>query len=231
MLREIILDTETTGLSHQAGHRIVEIGCIELINHLPTGQQFHAYINPERDVPPESTAITGLTYDFLKDHRLFGSIVDDFLSFIQNDLLVIHNASFDVGFLNAELIRLNKPKLEGHRIIDTLAMARKKFPGSPASLDALCKRFQIDLSRRDKHGALLDSQLLAQVYLELLGGRQRQLGIQNTEISVVENTEEIIAMIVNFPKRQFLLTPSEREAHEQFVKKIDKNLWKYETIK
>jgi len=226
MLREIILDTETTGLSHQAGHRIVEIGCIELINHLPTGQHFHAYINPERDVPPESTAITGLTYDFLKNHRIFELISNEFLSFIQSDQLIIHNASFDMGFLNSELGRLNKPKLEGNRVTDTLAMARKKFPGSPASLDALCKRFQIDLSRRDKHGALLDSQLLAQVYLELLGGRQRQLGINKTT-TTLENQEEVAAVVVNFPKRDFVLIASEREAHEQLVKNIDKSLWKY----
>ena len=224
MLREIILDTETTGLSHQAGHRIVEIGCIELINHLPTGQHFHAYINPERDVPPESTAITGLTYDFLKNHRVFQSITDEFLSFIQQDQLIIHNANFDLGFLNAELSRLNKPKLEGNRVTDTLAMARKKFPGSPASLDALCKRFQIDLSRRDKHGALLDSQLLAQVYLELLGGRQRQLGIKKNE-TTLENQEEVASVVINFPRRHFSLTPTEKEAHEGLVKKIDKSLW------
>ena len=226
MLREITLDTETTGLSHQAGHRIVEIGCIELINHLPTGQHFHAYINPERDVPPESTAITGLTYDFLKNHRIFELIANEFLSFIQGDQLIIHNASFDMGFLNSELGRLNKPKLEGSRVTDTLAMARKKFPGSPASLDALCKRFQIDLSRRDKHGALLDSKLLAQVYLELLGGRQRQLGINKTT-TTLENQEEVAAVVVNFPKRDFVLTASEREAHEQLVKNIDNSLWKY----
>lgn len=226
MLREIILDTETTGLSPQAGHRIVEIGCIELVNHLPTGEHFHVYINPERDVPPESTAITGLTHDFLKNHRVFGAIADQFLDFIQNDRLVIHNASFDLGFLNAELSLINKPKLEMHRITDTLAMARKKFPGSPASLDALCKRFQIDLSRRDKHGALLDSQLLAQVYLELLGGRQRQLGIQKAETSL-ENKEEIATVIVNFPKRHFGLTQAEQELHQEFVKKIDKTLWRH----
>ncbi|RZI45602.1 DNA polymerase III subunit epsilon [Candidatus Finniella inopinata] len=226
MLREIILDTETTGLSHQAGHRIVEIGCIELLNHMPTGKHYQVYINPEREVPPESTAITGLTHDFLKNHGVFASVADDFLSFIQDDRLVIHNANFDVGFLNAELVRLNKPKIEMYRVVDTLLIARRKFPGSPASLDALCKRFQIDLGGRSKHGALLDSQLLAQVYLELLGGRQRQLGIQK-DAGRQENQDISNSTVVVFPRRDFVLKSGEEESHKDFVKKIYGNLWGY----
>ena len=226
MLREIILDTETTGLSHQAGHRIIEIGCLELINHIPTGKHFHVYINPERDVPAESTAITGLTYDFLKDYPIFSSIVDDFLAFIQNDKLVIHNAGFDIGFLNSELARVNQPHIEWHRVTDTLSMARQKFPGSPASLDALCKRFQIDLSRRDKHGALLDSELLAQVYLELLGGRQRKLGIRGSQEKKNE-AEYKEQDLINFPKRHFYLNEIEQRNHKDFIKNIEKNLWNY----
>jgi DNA polymerase-3 subunit epsilon len=224
MLREIILDTETTGLSPKAGHRIVEIGCVELINHIPTGKHFHAYINPERDVPLESTAITGLTYNFLKDHKVFAEVVDGFLAFIGEDRLVIHNAAFDLSFLNAELNTLKKPLLPEEKVTDTLALARKKFPGSPASLDALCKRFQIDLSKREKHGALLDSYLLAQVYLELLGGRQRKLGInKNTshELSPQTNTSREI----NFPKRFFELNSMDQQAHQKFIAGIKNNLW------
>jgi DNA polymerase-3 subunit epsilon len=224
MLREIILDTETTGLNPKAGHRIVEIGCIELVNHIPTGKHFHSYINPERDVPPESTAITGLTYNFLKDHQVFAEVVDGFLAFIGEDRLVIHNASFDLSFLNAELKALNRPPLKEEKVTDTLALARKRFPGSPASLDALCKRFQIDLSKREKHGALLDSHLLAQVYLELLGGRQRKLGINNNtshELSPQTNTFRE----VNFPKRFFELNSMDQKAHQKFIAGIKNNLW------
>ena len=225
MLREIILDTETTGLSAKAGHRIVEIGCIELINHIPTGKHFHAYINPERDVPLESTAITGLTYDFLKSHKVFAEVVEGFLSFIREDRLIIHNAAFDLGFLNTELKMLNRPSLVDEKVIDTLALARKKFPGSPASLDALCKRFQIDLSKRQKHGALVDSYLLAQVYLELLGGRQRVLGINKNTFheltSQVKKPKEI-----NFSKRFFKLSCADQQAHQKFTAGIKNNLWK-----
>lgn len=173
-MREIVLDTETTGLEPAQGHRIIEIGCIELKNRTPTGARYHTYLNPERDVPEESRRITNLSTEFLVDKPLFADAVDAFLAFIGDDPLVIHNAEFDLKFLNAELTRVAKPKLDPDRAIDTMLIARRKFPGSPASLDALCKRFDISLDdRRAKgHGALLDVELLAQVYLELSGGRQ-----------------------------------------------------------
>lgn len=224
MLREIVLDTETTGLNPQEGHRIVEIGCVELVNHIPSGKFFHTYINPERDVPKESTAITGLTYEFLKDHKVFSQVVEEFLTFIGNDKLVIHNAAFDLKFLNSELKTLNKLPLDSHLVTDTLLLARRKFPGSPASLDALCKRFEIDLSKREKHGALLDSYLLADVYLELLGGRQRQLGINKREqISNAVAIKKIEK--VNFLKRSFAINDDEKRLHQQFINEIKNNLW------
>lgn len=174
-MREVILDTETTGLDPASGHRIVEIACLELINHLPTGQVFQKYLNPERDMPPDSFAIHGLSTEFLADMPLFGDIAGEFLEFIADAPLVIHNAEFDLKFLNAELAKSGRPALPPQRAIDTVILARQKFPGSPASLDALCRRFAIDSSAREKHGALLDSELLAEVYLELIGGRQAGL--------------------------------------------------------
>lgn len=175
-MREIVLDTETTGMEPSAGDKIVEIGCVELDNHLPTGRTLHLYLNPERDVPPEAAAVHGLTNDFLKDKPVFAEVVGDFLDFIGDDAkLIIHNAEFDMKFLNWELKTLGFPSLDARRAVDTVLMARKKFPGSPANLDALCRRFNVDNTGRTLHGALLDSQLLAEVYLELLGGRQRGL--------------------------------------------------------
>ncbi|MCC9621207.1 DNA polymerase III subunit epsilon [Thalassospira sp. MA62] len=175
-MREIVLDTETTGLDPYADHRLVEIGCIELVNHMPTGRQYHQYINPQRPMPKEAFDVHGLGDEFLKDQPVFAEVADDFLEFIGEDsILVIHNAAFDMKFLNAELEWLNKPKIAMDRALDTVQMARKKYPGSPVSLDALCRRYKIDNSNRTLHGALLDSDLLAQVYLELLGGRQHGL--------------------------------------------------------
>lgn len=173
-MREIVLDTETTGLEPSQGHRIIEIGCLELSNRTPTGRRFHTYLNPERDVPEESRRITGLTTEFLVDKPLFADAVEGFLAFLADSPLVIHNAEFDLKFLNAEFKRVDKPRIELSRATDTMLIARRRFPGSPASLDALCKRFDINLEeRRAKgHGALLDAELLAQVYLELSGGRQ-----------------------------------------------------------
>ena len=173
MLREIVMDTETTGLDPLNGDRIVEIGGVELINHLPTGRTYHQYINPERPMPREAFEVHGLGDDFLRDKPVFARIVDEFLDFIGDAKLVIHNASFDMGFLNAELTRVGRPLLPDHQAIDTLDIARRKFPGAQASLDALCKRFGVDNSAREKHGALLDSEILAEVYLELVGGRQQ----------------------------------------------------------
>jgi DNA polymerase-3 subunit epsilon len=222
VMREIILDTETTGLSPAQGHRIIEIGCIEHFNHLPTGKSFHAYINPERDVPEISTKITGLTTEFLKSHPIFEKVVHDFLAFIGEDPLVIHNADFDMAFLNAELERVKLPVLPKSRAIDTLYMARQKFPGSPASLDALCKRFNVDLSKRDKHGALLDSELLAQVYLELLGGRQRSLGLIETQEETLIEIEEITTV---YPVRVFEISEEEKSKHREFLSQLKSPLW------
>jgi len=188
-MREIVLDTETTGMDPLDGHRLVEIGCVELENHLPTGRTYHQYINPERDVPEEVVAVHGLTTERLANEPTFGEIVGDFLDFLGEDSrLVIHNAEFDMKFINAELKMFGFPDVPNKRVFDTLALARKKFPGSPANLDALCRRFHIDNSNRTLHGALLDSELLAEVYLELLGGRQQGLGIeQKRELKTSEN--------------------------------------------
>ncbi|WP_134724952.1 DNA polymerase III subunit epsilon [Paracoccus luteus] len=175
-MREIVLDTETTGLDPDRGDRIVEIGAVELLNHLPTGRHFHVYINPDRDMPAEALAVHGLTSEFLRDKPRFHEICSDFNAFIGTDArIIIHNASFDMRFLNAELRRCGQPLLPQPRALDTLAMAREKFPGAPVTLDALCRRFGVDNSGRTLHGALLDSELLAEVYLELIGGRQPDL--------------------------------------------------------
>ncbi len=171
-MREIVLDTETTGLDPASGHRIVEIGCVELVNHVPTGNHFHQYLNPERDMPQEAFAVHGLSEEFLADKPRFAEIAGDFLTFIGDAPLVIHNAGFDMKFINAELTLVSMQPLPMSRAIDTVAMARKKFPGSRVNLDVLCRRFGIDNTARTKHGALLDAELLAEVYLELLGGRQ-----------------------------------------------------------
>lgn len=177
-MREIVLDTETTGLDPVQGHRIIEIGCVELVNHIPTGRTWQKYLNPERDVPPEVVAVHGLSAAFLADKPTFAEVFAEFLDFIEHDSrLVIHNASFDMKFLNAELKTVGHPGLSNKRVVDTLLIAREKFPGAPASLDALCKRFDVDNTGRNFHGALLDSLLLADVYLALMGGRQTGLAL------------------------------------------------------
>ena len=176
-MREIVLDTETTGLSSEGGDRLIEIGCVELLNRIPTGREFHRYVNPERDVPAEAVAVHGLSADFLKDKPLFADVAQDLLGFIAEDALVIHNAAFDVGFLNAELARVSGPAITMDRVTCTLQLARRRHPAGPNSLDALCKRYGIDNSKRSKHGALMDSLLLAEVYIELLGVRQAALGL------------------------------------------------------
>ncbi|MCR9087960.1 MAG: DNA polymerase III subunit epsilon [Rhodobacteraceae bacterium] len=178
-MREIVLDTETTGLDPYDGHRIVEIGAVELINHVPSGQTYHQYINPRRPMPQEAFAVHGLGDDFLKEKPVFEAVGQAFLDFVADAPLVIHNASFDMKFLNAELGWMNSPKLPADRAVDTLMIARRRFPGAPASLDALCRRFGIDNSMREKHGALLDSEILAEVYLELIGGRQPGLSLDS----------------------------------------------------
>ncbi|MGI9403873.1 MAG: DNA polymerase III subunit epsilon [Hyphomicrobium sp.] len=176
-MREIILDTETTGLDPKSGDRLIEVGCVELLNRIPTGREFHRYINPERDVPAEAVAVHGLSGAFLAEKPLFAHVAEDFLGFIGEDTLVIHNANFDIGFLNAELGRISLPAITMDRVTCTLQLARRRHPAGPNSLDALCKRYGIDNSKRTKHGALMDSLLLAEVYIELLGARQAALGL------------------------------------------------------
>jgi DNA polymerase III subunit epsilon len=178
-VREVILDTETTGLDPKKGDRLIEIGCIEIFNRIPTGREYHCFINPERDVPVEAQAVHGLSTDFLKDKPLFRKVARDFLQFIGDDQLVIHNAQFDIGFLNFELERAGLGSISFDRVVDTLAIARRKHPAGPNNLDALCKRYGIDNSKRTKHGALVDSLLLAEVYVELLGERQAALELQS----------------------------------------------------
>ena len=219
MVREIVLDTETTGLDPSTGDRLVEIGCLELVNHVPTGRVFHTYINPEREVPEGAYRVHGLSYAFLKDHPTFKEVSSLFLSFIQEEPLVIHNAKFDLKFLNAELKVLKLGEIPHHRAIDTLTIARKKFPGSPASLDALCKRFGIDNGARDKHGALIDAELLAQVYVELLGGKQREL-----LLNVSSGTQELTGDLSQEKKmrdpRPHLPTQEELDLHQALLKRL-----------
>jgi DNA polymerase-3 subunit epsilon len=230
-MREIVFDTETTGLDPASGHRLVELGCVELINHIRTGNFFHSYLNPERDMPREAEAIHGLSAEFLKDKPLFKHVAPSFLEFIGDSPLVIHNAAFDMKFLNAELNATGLPLVSMERCIDTVFLARKKFPGQPASLDALCKRFAIDLSSRMKHGALLDSELLADVYLELCGGRQALLGLlEKIEDAVSVNaTIEDDAPITEAPERSFPPSADELAAHRAMLAKIKNALWLAET--
>ena len=216
-MREIVLDTETTGLDPLRGDRLVEVGCIELLNSIPSGQTFHRYLNPQRDIPAEAFAVHGLSAEYLADKPFFADIADDLLAFLGDAPLVIHNAGFDVGFLNAELDRCGKPPIARDRLVDTLMLARRKFVGVRNSLDDLCARFGIDTSKRVKHGALLDAELLAEVYLELIEARQAQLGLAAAEAEVVlaAGEEKILR------RRLVPLTPrvteAERAAHRAFV--------------
>jgi len=235
-MREIVLDTETTGISPRDGHRIIEIGALELMHHLPTGKTLHIYINPERDIDDGAVAVHGLTSTFLSDKPLFAEIVDEFLSFIGDAPLVIHNASFDMGFINAELDKIQRPPLPMDRAIDTLAMARKKFPGAQANLDALCRRFEIDNSHRDLHGALVDADLLANVYVELLGGRQPGLSLgadtKNAPAAAAINAEHASSMLqVDSDKkpvrpiRPHVPSAEETAAHDAFLAKLKDPIW------
>lgn len=219
MAREIVLDTETTGFEPSQGHRLVEIGCLELVNHVPTGRVFHTYINPDRDVPQDAYAVHGLSYEFLKNHPPFKEVASLFLEFIEEAPLVIHNAKFDMKFLNAELKGHDWPEIPFQRAIDTLTMARKKFPGSPASLDALCKRFGVDNKARNKHGALLDAELLAQVYLELIGGKQPGLSLNFSSGSQQELEETQKGKLHRAP-RPHEPTPEEIELHQELLAKL-----------
>jgi DNA polymerase III subunit epsilon len=231
-MREIVLDTETTGFEPTEGHRIVEIGAVELFNHLPTGRTYHQYINPERGMPKEAFEVHGLGDDFLRDKPVFKAVGQAFLDFIGDAKLVIHNAAFDMKFLNAELEWAGLPGLPNDRAVDTLMIARKRFPGSPASLDALCRRFGVDNSAREKHGALLDSEILAEVYLELVGGRQPDFGLSAASNNQPSGQQRTGADDVWRPRpRPAPLPPriSEDEAarHAAFVAKLgDGAIWK-----
>jgi DNA polymerase III subunit epsilon len=227
VIREIVLDTETTGLDPAAGHRIVEIGAVELINHIPSGRVFHKYVNPERDVPAEACAVHGLSTEFLLAHPCFSAIAQELEDFILADKLIIHNAQFDLGFLNAELARLGRTALASHRVIDTLALARQKHAMAPNSLDALCKRYGVDNSRRTTHGALLDAELLAAVYLELIGGRQASLTLAAAEPT--PRARMVHGQAVRATRPQPLvrrLTAGEERAHAALVASLGETaLW------
>jgi len=222
-MREIVIDTETTGLDPSAGHRIVEIAAIELVHHVPTGRKFHCYVNPERDMPVDAYAVHGLTAEFLAGHPSFAAAADEFLAFLGGDQLVIHNAEFDLAFLNAELARLDRPPL-GSPAVDTLSLARRRFPGSPASLDALCKRFSIDLSARDRHGAEIDCGLLADVYVELLGGRQPGLDFAVGQIGAPTLAEVAASRSAREP-RPHAASAEELVAHAALLQSIANPLW------
>lgn len=224
-MREIVLDTETTGVDPGAGHRVVEIGCVELVHGIRTGQIFHSYLNPERDVPDEAYHIHGLSLEFLIDKPIFAEKVEEFLAFIGDDKLVIHNAGFDMKFINAELERVGFPKIDMRRAVDTLIMARRKFPGAPATLDALCKRFEIDLSERNKHGALLDAELLADVYIELLGGKQSALALESARGQEEQTGSISLHTVTVRASRPFPLGEEELQAHARMLAMLKKPLW------
>ncbi|MEQ9260244.1 MAG: DNA polymerase III subunit epsilon [Roseovarius sp.] len=229
-MREIVLDTETTGLNPEQGDRIVEIGAVELFNHMPTGRTYHEYINPERAMPQEAFAVHGLGDDFLRDKPVFAQVAQSFVEFIGDAKLVIHNASFDMKFINAELGWARMRTLPMEQAIDTLEIARRKFPGSPSSLDALCRRFNIDNSARTLHGALLDSEILAEVYLELIGGRQPDFGLTAARDTQPSGGAEIDTNWRPKPRPTPLpsrLSEEERSAHAAFIEKLGENaLWK-----
>lgn len=224
-MREIVLDTETTGLDPLRGDRLVEVGCVEIFNRMPTGQTFHRYINPERDVPQEAFAVHGLSTEFLADKPLFATIAEEFLAFIGDAPLVIHNASFDISFINAELERVKRAAIPRERLVDTLLLARRKHPGVSNRLDDLCSRYAIDNSHRTKHGALLDAELLAEVYIDLIGARQSSLILGDTrriEVAVQSDTPRRQRLIPLAPR----VTDADREAHRAFVATLgEKAIW------
>lgn len=226
MLREIVLDTETTGLDPANGDRLIEIGGIEIVNRIPTGREFHRYLNPERDISPDAVAVHGLTTEFLQDKPLFRDVVDDFLAFIADAPLVAHNASFDLSFVNAELGRASRAPLSANRVVDTLALARRRHPAGPNTLDALCKRYGIDLSARTRHGALLDAMLLAGVYVELLGERQAALAFDGRNVresTVRTGPGKAARRPAPLPS---LLSAEDEAAHREFVASLGPNaLW------
>ena len=225
-MREIVLDTETTGLSPETGDRIVEIGCVELFNHVPTGKTFQTYLNPERSMDVGAQEIHGLTDDFLLNQPIFLKIVDEFLSFIGESTLIIHNAEFDLAFMNSELKRIGGKNIEFERVIDSLAVARKKFPGAQNNLDALCRRFNIDNSRRNLHGALLDSEILAEVYLELIGGKEPDLNLVNQK---KEDGKKTTTSRRHANKRdktlKYGISQVEEEQHLEFMQNLKNPIW------
>jgi DNA polymerase-3 subunit epsilon len=222
-MREIVLDTETTGLDPAAGHRIVEIACLELVNRVPTGEQFQRYVNPERAMPEEAFKVHGLSEDFLARHSVFAEVAEEFLTFIGDSPLIIHNAEFDLRFINAELDLVGRPPLASGRSVDTMVLARRRFPGAQVNLDALCRRFEIDNSARTLHGALLDCELLAEVYLELSGGRQPGLDLSQDRLtrSVVTDLDR-----PRRAPRPHAPSPEELEAHEALVGKLVNPIWR-----
>jgi DNA polymerase-3 subunit epsilon len=226
-MREIVLDTETTGLEAFQGDRLVEIGCVELLNRIPSGQTFHRYINPERDMPEAAFNVHGLSAEFLKDKPLFADVADELLEYLGDAPLVIHNAAFDIGFLNAELERAGRPLLARDRMVDTLLLARRKHPGGPNRLDDLCNRYGIDNSKRTKHGALLDAELLAEVYLELVGARQAQLVLVESGTAIVSaggSASSPRQRPTPLPSR---LNEADRVAHRAFIAKLGENaIWR-----
>ena len=233
-MRHIVLDTETTGLSAKDGHRIIEIGAVEMVNLSLTGQSLHLYINPEREIDAGAQEIHGLSSEFLANKPVFADILSEFTDFIGDDLLVIHNAPFDIGFLNAELSRCGHPPLSMDRVVDTLPLARQKYPGAQASLDALCRRFGVDNSHRDLHGALIDADLLAAVYVELQGGRQPGLQLddhltsQAQEAVSSEDTDLSGFVLTNKPvrpARSFSLPEQEAAEHQTLIDRMDNPIW------
>lgn len=217
--REVVVDTETTGLDPNRGDRIVEIAAVEIVGRVRTGKYFHSYVNPERDMPNDAYKIHGISGEFLKDKPIFSDIAKEFLDFVGTSTMIIHNAPFDLAFINHELVKLGVNSITMKRVVDTLILARKKFPGSPASLDALCKRFNISLKSRDKHGALIDSELLAMVYAELLGGSQKRLDLTNIQESSTAIQKR------SFPLRSFASDESEEAAHNKMLSAIKNPLW------
>ena len=229
MTIEIVLDTETTGIDHRKGHRLIEVGCIEIEDLLPTGRTFHRFIDPEREIEPDAIRVHGITNEMVRGKPKFPAICEELLEFIGDNKIIAHNAQFDRGFINMELERHNRPATLAEQWIDTLEIARRRFPGMPASLDALCRRFNISLAERDLHGALIDARLLASVYLELLGGKERglDLGMSNTGVRIVETAQAIVYGARPRPLAS-RITVAEASAHQAFVAKYlkDKSLWK-----
>lgn len=224
-MREIVLDTETTGLDPKNGDRVVEIGCVELINHVPTGETYHVYLNPERDMPEEAFKVHGLSEEFLSDKPLFKAIGQEFLEFVKDDMMVIHNAPFDMKFLNFELEMAGFKPLPMSQVTDTLVMARQKFPGAQNNLDALCRRFSIDNTKRTLHGALLDSEILAEVYLELIGGREPALLLAKKQKLIQNDSRETSEKKFREP-RVFNVSDEEKTAHDAFIDKLNDPVWK-----